>query len=414
MLGGIQLAVAVLPMDLPLYLYQSRLNDDFALLTAPPQAGSVINTESYVLWDKHPVGFAASAPFVSSGGNSSALYAYWSASRRDIQTTTWSLAQLNAHGGDYVPLSSSDISGSGAFGFAYLAAAATPHYEEGTPLTPLRLVYSDARSDAASSPLNGADINAIIGAEAIATSADVGTATSRTVPVAPFRTTGMVLGYARQGSCARCSVGLSESFPSAGGADCAKACNTASGERCGTRIYHYGRGTMAASMAGQAMAASMAAAGDVLRGLDASVRPESGSGLHVSFLYNCCYKPEQLDTIQRVLDSLAWVPQNVTFDRAAWRIDNAGNPPDHYSICVFLDKESNQRMLAWVASVEAAIEAAGVPIHIPRSVQEPFHSTLCVVNGSTFPVEEGARRVNELIAPGTWTGAEPLTLLKAD
>jgi len=386
----------------PLFLYQSRLNDDFALLTAPPQVGSVINAESYVLWEEHPVGFAASAPFVSSSGNSSALHAYWSASRRDIQTTTRSLAQLNAHGGDYVPLA-------GASGFAHLATAATTRYEEGTPLTPLWLVYSDARSDAASSPFNGADINAIIGADAAATSADVGTA-----PVAPFRTTGFVLGYARQGGCSRCNVGLSETFPSAGGADCANACNTASGERCGTRIYHYGRGAMAASMAGQAMAASMAAAGDVLRGLDASVRPETGSGLHVSFLYNCCYQQKQLDTIAGVLDSFAWVPQNVTFDRAAWRIDNAGHPPDHYSICVFLDKESNTRMQEWVASVEAAIEAAGVPIHIPRALQEPFHSTLCVVNGSTFPVEEGARRVNELIAPGTWTGATPLTLLKAD
>lgn len=385
-------------MDLPLYLYQSPLNDDFALLATLPPAGSIINAESYVLWDKHPVGFAASAPFISSGGNSSALYAYWSPSRRDIQTTTWSLAKLNEHGGDYVLLTG------GGGGFAHLASSATPRYETGTPLAPLWLVYSDTRSDAASSPFNGADINAIIGADMQA----------RTTPVAPFRSTGFVLGYARQGSCARCSVCLSASFPSAGGADCANACDAASGERCGTRIYHYGRGAMATSMAGQAMAASMAAAGDMLRSLDASVQPEAGSGLHVSFLYNCCYKQEQLDTIRRVLDSFVWVPQNVTFDRAAWRIDDAGSPPDHYSICIFLDEDSNRRMLAWVATVEAAIVAAGVPIHIPRSMQEPFHSTLCVVNGSTFPVEEAARRVNELIAPGTWTGAEPLTLLKAD
>lgn len=391
-------------MDIPLFLYQSRVNDDFALLAAPPT--SVMNAESYVLWDKNPIGFAASAPFVSADNNSVAIYAYWSATRRDIQTTTWSLEKLNSHGGDYVPLVSASRVGAGA-AVAHLAAASTPHYEAGTPLTPLWLVYSDARSDAASSPFNGADLNAIIGANAIATAA----------PVAPFRSTGFVMGYARQGSCARCSGGLSETFPSAGGADCANPCDSASGERCGTRIYHYGKGAMAASMAGQAMAASMAAAGDVLRGLDASVQPEVGRGLHVSFLYNCCYEQQQLETIQRVLDSLEWAPQNVTFDRVEWRIDSmnhAGRPPDHYSLCVFLDEVSNQRMLAWVAAVEDAIEAAGVPIHVPRARQEPFHSTLCVVNGSTFPVEEGARRVNQLIAPGTWTGAEPLTLLKAD
>ena len=164
-------------------------------------------------------------------------------------------------------------------------------------------------------------------------------------------------------------------------------------------------------------AASMAAAGDLLRAMDASVKPEHGTGLHVSLLYNCCYDDDQIATINRVLsESLHWQPQNVTFDRAEWRIDSFPSvqqqlqQPDHYSICVFLDQESNRRMEAWVAQVEAAIVAAGVPVHVPRAVQEPFHTTLCVVNGTTFPVAEAVRRVNELVKPGTWTGQGPLTL----
>ena len=37
-----------------------------------------------------------------------------------------------------------------------------------------------------------------------------------------------------------------------------------------------------------------------------------------------------------------------------------------------------------------------------------FH--LNTFSGTTFPVAEAVRRVNELIAPGTWTGQGPLTL----
>ena len=142
---------------------------------------------------------------------------------------------------------------------------------------------------------------------------------------------------------------------------------------------------MAASSAGRTFAASMLAAGEVLQHFDPAVAPESGTALHVSFLYLCCYTANDRQTIRGVLNSTDWEPINVTFDRAEWRIDNAGSPPTHYSVCVFLDQTSQQKMLSWVADVEAAIAAAGVAIHIPRAAQEPFHSTLAVVNGTTFP-----------------------------
>ena len=359
-----------LTMDVPLYLYQSRLNDDFALLRSAPSP-LIANASSYVLFDTQPVGFGAAAPFA----NSTALGAFWSPSRLDVQTTTWSLEKLNAHGGDYEPLNSGKP-------IAHLAGPgrATPRYAVGTPLAPLWLVYSDARTDAITSPLNGADVNAVVG------SAPGDPATK------PFRARGSVVGYARQGSCAdgACTVALSESFPSAGGADCQEACGP--GLRCSGSVYHYGKGAMGASAAGAAMAASMAAAGDLLRGMDSSVSPEYGTHLHVSLTYSCCYSDAQLATIDRVLSNVvAWQPQNVTFDRAECRIDNfppaaqqqQQQQPDHYSICVFLDEPSNRRMEAWVAKVEAAMVAAGVPIHVPRAAQEPFHTTLCVVNGTT-------------------------------
>jgi hypothetical protein len=38
-------------------------------------------------------------------------------------------------------------------------------------------------------------------------------------------------------------------------------------------------------------------------------------------------------------------------------------------------------MEVWVAAVEQQLRDAGVPIHLSRSKQQPFHSTLGVVNG---------------------------------
>jgi hypothetical protein len=69
-------------------------------------------------------------------------------------------------------------------------------------------------------------------------------------------------------------------------------------------------------------------------------------------------------------------------------------------------------MEQWVAKVEAAIAAVGVSIHIARSAQEPFHTTLGVVDGTLFPVETALERVNQVVSPGTWTGTDPLVLTK--
>jgi hypothetical protein len=43
-------------------------------------------------------------------------------------------------------------------------------------------------------------------------------------------------------------------------------------------------------------------------------------------------------------------------------------------------------MEAWVATVEQMIRDKGLPVHLPRSKQQPFHSTLGVVNGLEYAV----------------------------
>ena len=64
-----------------------------------------------------------------------------------------------------------------------------------------------------------------------------------------------------------------------------------------------------------------------------------------------------------------------------------------------------------MAKVESAIQAAGVTLNFLRHEQEPYHTTLAVVNGSTYPVKYAIESVNERFAPGGWLAA-PLTVLK--
>lgn len=375
-------AAQTLELQIPLYLFHSQLNADFALLAAAPPE-QVPDADSYVLFDAEPVGYGSKDPFTIYGENSTLLINYWSPSRKDIQTTDWTLERLNEHGGDYVLLNK-----------LVHVAKNVPHYVAGTPFVPLTLVYSDSRTDGITSPFNGADVNAIVAAN----------------PPSPFRDIGTVLGYMRQGNCTKCNVGLSETFPSAGGADCMNMC--AAGTSSFAAIYRIGQGSMATSAAGRTFAASMLAAGNVVRGFDSTVNPESGAALHISLNYFCCYTREEKAKIRAALSAIHWRPINVTFDRAEWRIDNNGSPADHYSVCVFLDEASNERMLTWVAEVEAAVTTAGVPIHVTRTAQEPFHSTLAVVNGTTFPLEAALAAINQLVPPEGWTGEMSLEVTK--
>ena len=104
-------------------------------------------------------------------------------------------------------------------------------------------------------------------------------------------------------------------------------------------------------------------------------------------------------------------PQSIKFDRVETRIDNPkkDGSVNHYSICVFLDEESNERILDWVGRVEDKIGEAGVELSSRRKDQEPFHSTLAVVDGRSYPVEEVMAKINSLIPPGNWTSNLTLT-----
>merc|ERR1711865_1098876 len=132
--------------DTPLYLYASSTNNDTALLATAPST-TVAAAESYTLVFSEPVAFAASAASTTSDAP---LYAYWSAERRDIQTTNSDLATLNEHGGNYSLL---QILG-------YLQSrAVNGSWWSGIQLVPLQLSYSPGRRDAVTGPWSSADVN---------------------------------------------------------------------------------------------------------------------------------------------------------------------------------------------------------------------------------------------------------------
>lgn len=124
--------------------------------------------------------------------------------------------------------------------------------------------------------------------------------------------------------------------------------------------------------------------------------------LHITFQYLCCYNEVDYYIIEQVLTDLDWQPVNVTFAAAVCNNESA----DHLSFVAMLDAASQASLGLFVERIERAMLAAGVPVHVPRSAQEPFHSTIGVV-GADYPVAEVLGFINGNVT--SW-GALPLTI----
>ena len=381
------------PWSVPLYLWSSSANNDTALLATPPAPGGmVVNPGSYSLVFAQPVAFAS--PAYAYGATDVELTAYWSKERRDIQTTNWDLVTLNQYGGDYVTLAR----------VGYLQSRPMGTWASSGMQAPLFLSYSGERLDALTAPVNAADV------DTLATFAAIGGG-SYNVGSAP--NSQHVVGYGLAGRCPVCNTALAAAYPSQGGADCPVVCPDTTGSF--TVIYPVG--TWAGAGPDQ-FRASMSNAGSLLSSGkfgSSVIKTESGGGLHVSFEYLCCYSPAAQAAVREVLRGIDWPPLNISFGAPVWRIDNpivSQDPADtshHFSIIVLLDEPSNARLEAWVATVEATLRSKGILVHLPRSKQQPFHSTLGVVNGLEFAMEAALEAINTAIPPHSWTTAN-LTL----
>lgn len=194
----------------------------------------------------------------------------------------------------------------------------------------------------------------------------------------------------------------SPTFPSEGGADCSYRCAN------GTRSV----GTAFFDIFPDEYTEKITEAGNLVYELDPenTVYVEGDDGFmnsHISFSYYCCYGETDLDRIRSVLDMIDWQPHEVGLSYTTCAVD--GPSLDHVSFIIMLDAESNAKMMQWVAAVEEKIRDAGVRIHVPRIKQEPYHSTLAVVNGSAYPIEEALQALNDRFPSGNWT-KNPITL----
>ena len=360
-------------------MFASKLNSDTALLPFSPLAYLPADIAadyervyaeplSYI----HTLESEPSHPYMT-------LKVFWSEERKDLQTSEWTLEELNEHGGNYVWLA--DI--------GLVASALNPGIDS-APFVPLISSYDDSRSDGLAAPINYADLNHL-------------DATKN------FRY-GHRIGFAHQSKdCQFCEISMSEAFPSAGGADCPYVCEDP--VTMSSHGIRYDLGYISTPPA-VAFDQQMKAAGEVLLEYgDASVT--YGSGLHMSLNYFCCYSEADFAVIDEVIKDMEWPALNVTFDHPVWRIDSDYETVDHYSAIVMLDEASQAVMGGLAREVESNIRARGVDIHVPRDQQEPFHSTLAVVSGKSFPSATGLNAVNDVIPPGTgeWTkGLGPITL----
>jgi hypothetical protein len=368
--------------SVPLYLWRSDLTSKSALL---PTAPALETYGNYSLVFTEPVAFAydtstdecVSYPLVT-------LKLYYSSSRNDLQTTTWSLAQLNVHGGEY-----EYVSTIGALATTPGAGYTASKY------VPVTVSYNKDTQDAFTGPFSAADVNALQLVNQQQRNGD------------GYISGGLVAGFAYRGSCPFCSVGMSETFPSAGGADCAYECNAGGATGLDCFVTTFPLGEMPPTSALLALKDSMAAADEAIWKFghkDVTVTPLSkGTSIHISFNYFCCYSTEDISVIISVLSKYEWPEIEVTFDQPTIRIDSDAEHVEHYSFIIMLDDTSQKKMAAVMEGVEEAIRAAGIDVHVPRSQQEPFHSTLAVVPGRDFAAVAALKAVNAAVPPGTWS-----------
>ena len=362
-----------------MFIFSSSVNSDSVLLPYSPThylpsdiAQDYLQLNDDPLVYIHTLESEQSHPFKT-------LRLFWSEERKDLQTSEWSLEELNRHGGNYSWVA--DIG---------LIASAVSYGIDAAPFVPLISSYDDSNTDGLAAPVNYADLNHLDSSKS-------------------YRY-GHRIGFAHQSKeCAICDISMSEAFPSAGGADCPFVCEDA--DTMSSHGIRYDLGYIKSPSA-IAFDSQMKAAGEILLEYgDATVT--YGEGLHMSLNYFCCYTDAEFDVIEDVVGKMKWPELNVTFDYPVWRIDSDYETVDHYSAIVMLDKPSQAAMGGLVREVENKIRERGIDIHVPRDQQEPFHSTLAVVSGKNYPCAAGINAVNEAIPPGSgeWTkGLGPITL----
>lgn len=98
-----------------------------------------------------------------------------------------------------------------------------------------------------------------------------------------------------------------------------------------------------------------------------------------------------MPTLRRIQKTIA--AQNMSFppvyfSHVICNVDSA----DHVSLIVLVDKATQTALAQVVAQLELSLIKQGIELR-PRSQQEPFHSTLGVVNNS-YPVDQVVERIN--------------------
>jgi len=116
--------------------------------------------------------------------------------------------------------------------------------------------------------------------------------------------------------------------------------------------------------------------------------------IHLTFQYLCCYDLPTFTKYINVIDNYKWHSVNVTYVKAVCNMDKGD--PDHTSIIVLLDPPSQKIMSDVVTGFERAMVADAIPLPFNRSVMEPFHSTLGVVN-KAYPIDKVLDEINAAI-----------------
>ena len=196
-----------------------------------------------------------------------------------------------------------------------------------------------------------------------------------------------------------------ETYPNRGGPDCPNKCEPF--RKC--YYTHFLLGEQLRNLSGWQNQMKTATAilrehGKVIGTNGMGTDPEKSMEFHLSFNYFCCYTYAEWHKIVHVMRSAVdWnALHEVKWDRVVCRTDSP--PNQHVSFILLADAESNSRLQSWISQIEATVaKASGVPIHVPRAQQQPFHVTVGVVDAMTaYPIDAALQDINKRLLPRRW------------
>jgi hypothetical protein len=130
-------------------------------------------------------------------------------------------------------------------------------------------------------------------------------------------------------------------------------------------------------------------------------KPEAGYFLHTTLKYFCCHPKSELGSAARAIEQYVRRAPQLRLHFESVSCNQFSGNHTHFDFFAVLTANSSAAAEAWVAGLETALVAVGVPVNKPRRNETPFHSTMttgCLVSAGAEAINTTLARISGMIA----------------